>query len=63
MEGCVTFFLIVWFYFDFLNAMKILGVNLMYNTIAFNLYIYIFHFLECLLGINHWMVVIVATRK
>jgi disulfide bond formation protein DsbB len=65
MEGCVTSFLIVWFYFDFLNAMRILGVNLIYNTIAFNLYIYIyiFHFLECLLGINHWKVVIVATRK
>jgi hypothetical protein len=27
----------VWFYFDFLNAMKILGVNLIFNTIAFNL--------------------------
>jgi len=38
MEGCVTSFLIVWFYFDFLNAMKILGVNLTYNTIDFNLY-------------------------
>jgi hypothetical protein len=37
MEGCVTSFLIVWFYFDFLNAMIILGVNLIYDTIAFNL--------------------------
>jgi hypothetical protein len=63
MEGCVTSFLIVWFYFDFLDAMKILGVNLIYNIIAFNLdkfFKKIFHFLECLLGINQWLVVIIG---
>ncbi len=43
MESCVTFFFIVWFCLELLDVMKVVGINLIQNIVAFSLIKFYFH--------------------
>jgi len=47
MEGCVTFFFVVWFCFELLDVMKVIDISLIQNIVAFNLIKFDFH-LSCI---------------
>jgi hypothetical protein len=43
MEGYVISFLVVWFYVDFLDALKVVDISLIYIIIAFDLVKFFVH--------------------
>jgi hypothetical protein len=43
MEGYVVYFLVVWFYLDFLNALKVVDISLICIIIAFDLVKFFVH--------------------